>query len=127
MFGRSSASVEVTRYASIISTAVASVVRRSPIANTFASCQQRAPSAVSRSVQSAARTPATLFAAIETPVPVQHITMPNSARPSATDSPTDRPTIGQVSSRRTSTNSWPCPTRWASIASVAPPRSNGFH
>ena len=47
----------------------ASEVARSDSASTFASFQRRAPSAVCASPHSAARTPATLFAAIDAPVP----------------------------------------------------------
>jgi hypothetical protein len=43
-----------------------------------------APSAVCASAHSAARIPATLLAAIDAPVPVQHATTACSARPSAT-------------------------------------------
>ena len=53
-------------------------------ASTFASFQRRAPAAVDASAHSAARTPGTLLAAIEAPVPVQQHTTPCSARPSAT-------------------------------------------
>jgi hypothetical protein len=44
------------------------------MASTLASFHRRAPRAVSASVHSAARTPATLLAAIDTPVPVQQHT-----------------------------------------------------
>ena len=50
--------------------------------------------AVSASVHSAARTPATLLAAIDTPVPVQHHTIPRSASPVATAAPTRAPDVG---------------------------------
>ena len=72
-------------------------VNRRPSARTLASFHLRAPRAVSGSVHSAARTPGTLLAAIETPVPVQHHTMPRSARPSPTAAPTAWPTSGQGS------------------------------
>ena len=54
---------------------------RSESASTLASFQRLAPRAVSASLQSAARTPGTLFAAMEAPVPVQHATTAWSARP----------------------------------------------
>jgi len=57
----------------------------------LASFHLRAPVAVSASAQSAARTPGILLAAIEMPVPVQQQTIPTSARPEATASPTARP------------------------------------
>src|SRR5690606_6180090 len=64
--------------------------------------------AVSASPQSAARTPATLLAAMLTPVPVQQQTIPRSASPPATTSPTDRPTSGHGDPTGTgSTTSWP--------------------
>ncbi len=50
----------------------------------MASFQRRAPAAVAPSAQSAARTPGTLLAAIDAPVPVQQQTTACSARPSAT-------------------------------------------
>ena len=59
-------------------------VVRSDSASTLASFQLRAPAAVSASPHSAARMPATLFAAIDAPVPVQQQTTAWSARPSAT-------------------------------------------
>ncbi len=59
-------------------------VSRRLSASTLASFQRRAPSAVGASRQSAARTPGTLLAAIEAPVPVQQATTAWSARPSAT-------------------------------------------
>ncbi len=46
------------------------------MASTLASFHLRAPRAVSASVHKAARTPSTLLAAIETPVPVQQHTIP---------------------------------------------------
>ncbi len=51
---------------------------------TLASFHSRAPPAVAASAQRAARTPATLFAAMLTPVPVQQQRTPHSASPSAT-------------------------------------------
>ena len=62
----------------------ASEVRRKLSASTLASFQRRAPVAVAASAQSAARTPATLLAAIEAPVPVQQQTTACAARPAAT-------------------------------------------
>jgi hypothetical protein len=64
-------------------------------ARTLASFHRRDPSAVTASPQSAARTPGTLLAAMETPVPVQHHTIPNSHSPLATDRPTRWPTVTQ--------------------------------
>jgi hypothetical protein len=70
--------------ASRISSRTGALVVRSESARTLASFHLRAPRAVSASPHSAARTPSTLLAAIEAPVPVQQQTMPCSARPSAT-------------------------------------------
>ena len=67
-----------------ISSSTASLVVRRDSARTLASFHLRAPRAVSASAQRAARTPATLLAAIDAPVPVQQQTIPCSARPSAT-------------------------------------------
>ena len=75
---------EPSNQASRISVSSASLVVRSDRASTFASFHLRAPLAVSASAHSAARTPATLLAAIDAPVPVQQQTTPCSARPSAT-------------------------------------------
>ena len=55
--------------ASRISSSSASLVVRSDSASTLASFHLRAPAAVSASAHSAARTPSTLFAAIDAPVP----------------------------------------------------------
>ncbi len=74
-----------------ISTPTAGLVARRLSASTLASFQVRAPAAVTASPQRAARTPRTLLAAIEMPVPVQQQTIPTSARPAATASPTARP------------------------------------
>ncbi len=92
-----SASVEgeAANHASRTSSATAGGVDRMERARTFASFHVRAPRDVSASMQSAARTPRTLFAAIDTPVPVQQHTMPQSHVPRATASPTARPTLGQ--------------------------------
>ena len=57
---------------------------RPPIASTFASLCSRDSRAVYRSLQSAARAPSTLLAAICSPWPLPPSTMPRSARPSAT-------------------------------------------
>lgn len=61
-----------------------SEVNRRLSASTLASFQRRAPSAVYASVHRAARTPATLFAAIDAPVPVQQQTTAWSEVPAAT-------------------------------------------
>jgi hypothetical protein len=81
LFYRSSASIErrsvaswlaaVAKNASRISIPTAGLVARKLSASTFASFHLRAPSAVTASAHNAARTPRTLFAAIEIPVPVQ--------------------------------------------------------
>src|SRR5581483_5866012 len=94
------------------------------MASTLASFQRRAPRAVSASVQRAARTPATLLAAIDTPVPVQQQTTPRSAAPDATASPTARPTSGHGSPSPTTTTSTPRPARSALTASVSGVRSS---
>ena len=57
------------------------VVSRSPMTSTLALFHLRAPVAVAASVHSAARTPGTLFAAIDAPVPVQQNSTPVSTRP----------------------------------------------
>ena len=85
----------VARKASSISLATDTEVSRRPIASTFASFQRRAPLAVSASVHRAARTPWTLLAAIDTPVPVVQQTTPSSALPSVTARPTAAPAAGQ--------------------------------
>src|SRR5690606_26513225 len=105
MLTASSASASVARNAAIISSASAGEVRRNPRARTLASFHRRAPAAVSGSVHRAARTPGTLLAAIDTPVPVQQHTTPRSAPPPATASPTRRPTSGQGSPSPTTTTS----------------------
>src|SRR5581483_5785110 len=80
------------------------------------------PSAVAASVHSAARTPRTLFAAIEAPVPVQQKRTAVSAAPDATSSPTRRPTAAHSSSvpagDPTSSTAWPRTARSAATASV---------
>ena len=77
-FARSSASLEgaTANQASRISSSTAADVARSESASTLASFQRRAPAAVTASPHSAARTPGTLLAAIDAPVPVQQHTMP---------------------------------------------------
>src|SRR4051794_28648782 len=86
MLARSPASSlgPAANHASRISASSASLVARSESASTLASFQRRAPSAVAASAHSAARTPSTLLAAIEAPVPVQQQTIACSARPPAT-------------------------------------------
>jgi hypothetical protein len=83
---RSSASGEgcASNQASRISSSSAGEVVRRESASTLASFHWRAPAAVAASAHSAARTPRTLLAAIEAPVPVQQHTTACSARPSAT-------------------------------------------
>src|SRR3954470_10867368 len=86
MFATSSASGEADaeNHASRISSSSGALVVRSDSASTFASFHLRAPRAVSASPHRAARTPGTLFAAIEAPVPVQQQTIAWSALPDAT-------------------------------------------
>ena len=75
-------------------------------ASAFASFQRLAPAAVAASVQSAARTPATLFAAIEAPVPgpaADHRLL--GARPSATSRAAA--SLAQAQSSRSSASSAP--------------------
>ena len=69
------------------------------------------PFAVSASVQSAARTPGTLFAAMETPVPVVQHTTPRSAVPSITAWPTAAPATGHGIPSATTTTSCPRASR----------------
>src|SRR5262245_8534659 len=83
-FSASSASGPVVRNASSISSASEGDVSLSPSASTLASFHRRAPAAVAASVHSAARTPGTLLAAIDTPVPVQQHTTPAATSPPAT-------------------------------------------
>ena len=59
----------------------------------MASFHRRAPRGLGVGAQRG-RTPATLLAAIETPVPVQHHTTPRRRRPSATASPTASADVG---------------------------------
>ena len=77
------------------------------------------PRAVTASVQSAARTPRTLLAAMLTPVPVQQHTTPRSQRPEPTASPTSRPASGHGSPNATTSTSWPRSASRAMIASVS--------
>src|SRR3954451_22549438 len=86
MFSTSSALSlgSLENHASRISSNNGSLVRLSDNASTFAAFHLRAPRAVSASSHNAARTPATLLAAIDAPAPAQQQTMPGSARPSAT-------------------------------------------
>ena len=104
-------------------------VARSERASTFASFQRRAPSAVAASPHSAARTPATLLAAIDAPVPVQQHTIPCAARPSATSRAAASDAHAQ-SSRSASLSapcsSGSCPRRRTSstTASATPVRSS---
>ena len=86
--------------------AAPSLVVRSDSASTFASFHFLAPRAVSASPQRAARTPGTLFAAIDAPVPVQQQTTPWSARPSATSRAAA--SLAHAQSSRSSSLSAPC-------------------
>ncbi len=74
------------------------MVQRMLRARALAWFHLRAPRAVSASPQSAARTPATLFATRQAPVPVQHMRMASSASPPATSRAAARLTTGQSSS-----------------------------
>ena len=65
------------------------------MASTLAPFHRRAARAVSASLQSAARMPGTLLAAMLTPVPVQQKTTPASAAPWATSRATCSATSGQ--------------------------------
>ena len=96
MFAASDGSGSVPNHASSISCASCGLVRRRLITRTFASFHFRAPAAVSASVHSAARTPVTLLAAIDAPVPVQQNSTPVSVAPVATDSPTRRTDLGPL-------------------------------
>ena len=107
MLADSLSSGSVVRKASSISRASSAEVSRKPRARTLAPFQRRAPRAVSASVHRAARTPGTLLAAIDTPVPVQQHTTPRSARPEATSSPTARPASGQAIPSPSTRTSWP--------------------
>ena len=68
----------------------------------------RAPCAVAASAHSAARTPGTLLAAIDAPVPVQQQTTACSARPSATSRAAA--SVAQAQSSRSPSPSAPCRT-----------------
>ena len=77
MFSASSGSGASTlSHASTIARAVSGSVRFSDMTKTFASFHFRAPSAIHGSHASAARTPGTLLAAIDVPVPVQQNSIP---------------------------------------------------
>src|SRR5437868_13522434 len=112
---RSASSGPVSSQASTISLATASGVDRRLTASTLASFQRRAPLAVSASAHKAARTPATLFAAIETPVPVQQNRTPCWQAPDATRSPTARPTSTQ-------SRGWSSRGPWSSTSIPTPRR-----
>jgi len=85
--------------ASSISSAIVREVHRMERAQILASFHARAPEAVGASQHSAHRTPGILFAAIETPVPVQQHTIPRTvvsgAEAATTALPTARPTCAQ--------------------------------
>src|ERR671938_396938 len=131
MFATSSSSVlgVASNQASRISSSSASLVERSDSASTFASFHLRAPRAVSASAHNAARTPLTLLAAIDAPVPVQQQTTPWAARPSATSRAAA--SLAQAQSSRSESFSAPwttgsCPRRRSSstTASARPVRSS---
>src|SRR3954453_11011843 len=115
--------------ASRISASSGSLVRRSDSASTFASFHLRAPRAVSASSHKAARTPATLLAAIDAPVPVQQQTTPCLARPSATSRAAA--SLAHAQSARSlsvrapwGSTSWPREINAATTASATPVRSS---
>src|SRR3954454_620439 len=131
MFSTSSGSLlgSALNHASRISSSTALLVRRSDKARTFASFHLRAPRAVSASSHNAARTPATLFAAIDAPVPVQQQTTPCSARPSATSRAAASLPHAQSSrslsvSAPCGSTSWPREISAATTASATPVRSS---
>src|SRR5260370_38965470 len=125
---RSASSGPVWSQASTSSFATSSGVDRRLMVSTFASFQRRAPFAVCASLQSAARMPGTLFAAIDTPVPVQQNSTPCWQAPEATRSPTSRPTSTQSSgfssSGPCSSTSTPTRRRCSTTASVRCVRSS---
>src|SRR5580765_3638299 len=92
MFADSDGSASLENQASSISAAMAADVDRRPITSTLASFHRRAPAAVGASAHNAARTPRTLLAAIDAPVPVQQNSTPVAHSPDATSSPTRAPT-----------------------------------
>src|SRR5437870_2611397 len=94
-FASSLASASAENQASRMPLAASSDVLARLRQRTFAWFQARAPRAVSASAQSAARIPGSLFAAIDTPVPVQQKSTPKSDLPSATRSATASATSGQ--------------------------------
>src|SRR6266516_1062385 len=122
MLSASPGSGSVANHASSSSWATSGVVSRSPMTSTLASFHFRAPAAVAASVHSAARTPGTLFAAIDAPVPVQQNRTPVSISPLATSSPTRWPTsahsMGSPPGGPTSTTSWPRCSRSSRTALV---------
>ncbi len=128
MASASEGSGSVENQASSISEATGGLTSRRLSTRTLASFQRRAPRAVSASVHSAARTPATLLAAMEAPVPVQQQRTAVSVSPSATSSPTRRPTSAQPRScppgGPTRTTSWPRFRRSSATASVRVVRSS---
>ena len=111
----------VANQPSRISSSTGSEVERRLIASTLASFHVRAPRAVSASAHSAARTPATLFAAIDAPVPVQQQTMPCSASPSATSRAARSHAQAQSSRSPSASAPWTigsCPRRRSSSSSA---------
>src|SRR3954449_6754233 len=98
-------------------------VRFSDMTSTFASFHLRARSAIQGSHASAARTPGTLFAAIDVPVPVQQNSIPSSASPAATERATRAATSGHRSRSRTVT-SWPRLRSSSTTASATAPSSS---
>lgn len=95
-FSASAGSGGVENQASRISRATVSVVVRRLKQRTLAWFQALAPRAVSASPQSAALAPGTLFADMQTPVPVQQKRTPSSASPEVTAPATAAATSGQA-------------------------------
>src|SRR3954462_8451940 len=106
--------------ASRISSSSASLVERSDSASTFASFHLRAPRAVSASPHKAARTPGTLLAAIDAPVPVQQHTTAWSAAPSTTSRAAA--SLAHAQSSRSPSAQAPCSTgAWPRLRSSSTP------
>src|SRR4051794_9311836 len=131
MFAASSSSRlgSAANQASRISSSCAAEVARRLSASTFASFHLRAPAAVGASPHSAARTPGTLFAAIDAPVPVQQQTTACSARPSTTSRAAASAHHAQSSRPPSASAPWTtgsCPRRRSSstTASAIPVRSS---
>ncbi len=106
----------VDRNVSMASLATSSPTMRPPMHTTLAWLCARASRAVVTSWTTAARTPWTLLAAMEMPIPVPQAHRPSSARPSGTARPTAAPNFGVVDrtpreSVPRSSTSWPSSAR----------------